>query len=324
MPDDATQTPGLIALDWGTSSLRAWLLDATGAVLDSRSGPWGIMQVPRGGFAVRFTAVTAEWRARWPGLPAIAAGMVGSAQGWVEVPYCPLPAGPRELASRLERIRDADLAVVPGLVQNGLVQDGGAVAPDVMRGEETQVVGALTRHPALQAHARLIMPGTHSKWVDVTDGRVVRFTTWMTGEVFAVLRHHSILGRLAPEDAPAAEAAFLQGVDAARDAAAGVTSRLFSARALVLTGRLQAGESLEYLSGLLIGDEIKGALQDQAADDGVKDAKLTLIGDAALCRRYHQALVRFGAPAPDILDNTAPWGLWRIAAAAGLLPAGSG
>jgi 2-dehydro-3-deoxygalactonokinase len=245
--------------------------------------------------------------------------MVGSAQGWVEVPYCPLPAGPTELATRLVRIREADLAIVPGLVQ-----DGGGATPDVMRGEETQIAGALARHPALQARARLVMPGTHSKWVEVTDGRVVRFTTWMTGEVFGVLRQHSILGRLAPNDAPAAEAAFLQGVDAARDATAGVASRLFSARALVLTGRLPAEESLEYLSGLLIGDEIKGALQDQAVADGARNAKLTLIGDAALCRRYRQALARFGAPAPEILDNTAPWGLWRIAAAAGLVPAHDG
>jgi 2-dehydro-3-deoxygalactonokinase len=168
------------------------------------------------------------------------------------------------------------------------------------------------------------MPGTHSKWVEVTDGRIVRFTTWMTGEVFAVLRQHSILGRLAPANAfggPASEAAFLQGVDAARDAAAGAASPLFSARARVLTGRLRAEDSLEYLSGLLIGDEIKGAVGGALGHDAVP--KLMLIGEPGLCGRYRLALARFSVPAPDILDNTAPAGLWRIATAAGLLQAGA-
>jgi 2-dehydro-3-deoxygalactonokinase len=323
MPTGSLPPASLIALDWGTSALRAYLLDAAGAVLDRRSGPWGIMQVPPDGFGARFDAITAEWRQRWPGLPAIAAGMIGSAQGWTEAPYCPLPAGAAELARRLAPVAGAGLVIVPGLMQGGGAGDthGGSAGfpaagdPDVMRGEETQIVGALDLRPALHRRARLVMPGTHCKWVEIAEGRIVRFATYMTGELFAVLRQHSILGRLARPDVPPGDGAFLRGVEAARDAPGGATSRLFSARALVLTGHMRPEDSLDYLSGLLIGDEIRTAL----AQGGADNLPVTLIGEAALCGRYDAALKRFGVSVTDILDNTAPAGLWRIAARSGML-----
>jgi 2-dehydro-3-deoxygalactonokinase len=305
----ASRKPALIALDWGTTSLRAYLLGPDGAVLDSRSAPQGIMQVPGGDFAAVFEAVTGEWRRRWPNLRSIAAGMIGSAQGWVEAPYLPCPAGPEELAGGLVPVPGGALLVVPGVAQYG-------GAPNVMRGEETQIAGALALDPALRGGSLLVMPGTHSKWVSIEQGRIARFDTYMTGELFAVLRGHSILGRFARdlpravEDA-AADAAFLRGVRAVREGGH-VAPLLFSARALVLTDGLRPELSLDYLSGLLIGEELLCGLRDRP--EGV-----VLIGDPALCRRYREALALLGASKVREIENAAIAGLWRIAVQAGLV-----
>ena len=164
--------PALVALDWGTTSLRAWLLDGRGRVLDSARAPRGVMQVAGGDFAGALGDVTAAW----PSLPAIAAGMVGSAQGWVEAPYLPCPASPGDLAGALVQAPGRELWIVPGVLRPG-------DHPDVMRGEETQIAGALALRPDLAADARLVLPGTHSKWARVSAGRVASFTTYMTGEV---------------------------------------------------------------------------------------------------------------------------------------------
>ena len=303
------RSPALIALDWGTSSLRAYLLGPDGAVLDSRSAPQGIMQVPGGDFAAVFEAVTGEWRRRWPELRSIAAGMIGSAQGWVEAPYLPCPAGPEELAGGLVPVPGGALLVVPGVARYG-------EAPNVMRGEETQIAGALALDPALGEGSLLVMPGTHSKWVSIEQGRIARFDTYMTGELFAVLRGHSILGRFArdlpkPAEDAAADAAFLRGVRAVREGGH-VAPLLFSARALVLTGGLRPELSLDYLSGLLIGEELLCGLRDRT--EGV-----VLIGDPALCRRYREALALLGVSEVREIGNAAIAGLWRIAVQAGLV-----
>jgi 2-dehydro-3-deoxygalactonokinase len=157
----------------------------------------------------------------------------------------------------------------------------------------------------------LVLPGTHSKWAHVVDGRVQRFTTFMTGELFDVLRTHSILGRPArearrsPNDADAA-AAFARGVLAARDADGGLARSLFSVRALVLAGQVDAACSLDYLSGLLIGDEVRNGLAEG-------DRPRALIGDPALCARYVAALELFGVEVAPIVADAAPDGLWTIA-----------
>jgi 2-dehydro-3-deoxygalactonokinase len=305
-------TPRLVALDWGTSSLRAYLLGADGAVLDSARADEGIMQLAGGDFAGAFERIAGAWRRRWPGLPALAAGMIGSAQGWVEAPYLPCPAGAEDLATALTAVPGDALLVVPGVAQL-------APVPNVMRGEEAQVFGALALRPELAGRGRLLLPGTHAKWVTVADGRITGFETYMTGELFAVLRSHSILGRFAPDGAPApsaaaGDAAFLRGVAAAR-AGDGIAGLLFSARALVLTGGLAPGESLDYLSGLLIGDEIRAARPDPATP-------LLLVGDPALCARYARALAAFGVTdAAEVAEATVT-GLWRIACVAGLVANG--
>ena len=183
--------PRLLALDWGTSVLRAYLLGDDGAVLEERRKPWGIMRLPEGGFVGALQGIAGDWRAAAPGLSTIACGMVGSVQGLCEAPYARCPAGGEALASALlavDVVAGWRMHIVPGVRRDG-------ERPDVMRGEETQVMGVLARAPQFASRATLVMPGTHSKWVQVQEGRIVDFQTYMTGELFAVLSEHSILGR---------------------------------------------------------------------------------------------------------------------------------
>ncbi|MBB3104620.1 2-dehydro-3-deoxygalactonokinase [Azomonas macrocytogenes] len=303
-------TPYLIGLDWGTSSLRAYLLGEGGRVLQTRAEPWGILHVPDGNFPRAFATLVGDWRTRWPDLPAIAAGMIGSAQGWQEVPYVECPADAARLVSGLQRIASGDgrfLYLVPGVLD-------GSPLPNVLRGEETQLFGALQLLPELAAEALLVLPGTHSKWVTVTDSAIRHFATYMTGELFAVLRDHSILGRPAREqDSRASPAAFVRGLDVAREKP--VAGSLFSTRSLVLTRRLAVEESLDYLSGLLIGEELRCALDTL----GNACPPLVLIGDGVLCQRYREALLHFGVDNVRILEQAGSAGLWRIASDAGLL-----
>ena len=308
----------LLALDWGTSSLRAYLLGDGGAVLVSRHQPWGILQLPEGGFPAALQRLAGDWLAATPGLPVLASGMVGSAQGWREVAYAGCPADESALAAQLlhfEALPGVPLHIVPGVRVDG-------ERPDVMRGEETQVIGLLSRQPALVARCSLLMPGTHSKWVQVQGGAIIGLHTYMTGELYALLAQHSILGRPAREAASAMasdaapDAAFERGVAAARTHVAGAMPLLFSVRTLVLTGQLAAVDSLQYLSGLLLGDEIRCALQ---ADTGPGAVLRVLVGDAALCERYRRALAQFGVPSSVAEEGAAAAGLWRIACRAGLL-----
>ena len=305
----ASSTPGLIGLDWGTTNLRVYLLGEGGRVLDTATAAAGVMGVAEGGFGAALRSATGEWKARWPALNSLACGMVGSRQGWVEAPYVPCPAGIEELARGLATTPGGELLIVPGAARQG-------EQPDVMRGEETQVAGWLTLHPGRAGRARLVLPGTHSKWVEVEDGRITGFTTYMTGEVFGVLRAHSILGRIAEGPRPSeaeARGAFARGVEAVRTGGH-AAPLLFSARSLVLTGGLRAELALDYLSGLLIGEELVCALAAGGRD-------LALIGDPALCGRYVLALSLLrleGVPVVTDAEATAA-GLWHIALGAGLL-----
>jgi len=309
------RTRGLVALDWGTSSLRAWRLSDAGVVLGARHEDWGIMHLPEGGFPAAFAAITQDWLASGHMVPAIACGMVGSRQGWREAAYVPTPAGLAQLSDGLLRL-DAGGGMLLHLVP-GVLETNDPAAPDVMRGEETQALGALSR---LGGDALLVLPGTHSKWARLRDERLVSFRTLMTGELFALLRRHSILGRglaEAPEATPfAREAAFRDGVLAAH--AHGALARLFQARALSLTGQIEAGCVADYLSGLLIGEELRLAAADMASA-----ARIAITGDAALCERYRRAFAIIEAPEPEPIPDTALDGLLRIAVQAGLLPAPS-
>jgi len=297
----------LIALDWGTSHLRAGLLDAAGQVLELRRSAHGIRALPEGGF----DAALAEITRGWPQCPRLACGMVGARDGWREMPYLDIPVAAGEVAVALGEISAADghpLLLVPGLRQRQ--------RPDVMRGEETQVLGALALEPTLAARVTLVLPGTHCKWVMLHDGRVVDFRTAMTGELFAWLSAHSTLagGRL-PQTGVGAR--FVDGVREARESgSAGGLSRLFRARALRLDGRLAEEEVSGWLSGLLIGEEIRSVLAEPGFTLGMP---VRLIGDPVLCGYYRRALAEFSVVSEGEAVETVMSGLWWIARESGMV-----
>jgi 2-dehydro-3-deoxygalactonokinase len=316
----SASTPALIALDWGTTSLRAYLLGGDGLALDTRASSAGIMKLPAGGFDQAFEETCGAWLDAHPHLPVIAAGMVGSAQGWVEAPYVETPAGADALVAGIVKVKTARgvvVHVVPGVLEPGTL-------PNVMRGEETQIFGALASEPALGATGALIgLPGTHAKWAFVGHDRIERFYTFMTGETFGALRDHTILGRTMHPSATHDESAFIRGVDTARDAGhPGLLATIFSTRTLGLTGQLTAEQQSDYLSGLLIGHELRGLNEVMAREQSVLAGKtLRLIGNDALCDRYRAALARFGCHDARTVAHATERGLYRIAAQAGLVAA---
>ncbi|MEO8115347.1 MAG: 2-dehydro-3-deoxygalactonokinase [Phenylobacterium sp.] len=279
-------TAALLACDWGTTNLRAWTLDAGGKVVVSQDFALGVSKLAPGEAAARFVD---EVRPALDAveLPAILCGMVGSNLGWTVVPYVDCPAGIAELAGSLTPVeaKGGPVRIVPGTRAPGLTD-----APDVMRGEETQLMGWLAQHPE-RARGRQVVchPGTHAKWMLVEDGRLVRFITAMTGELFAVLGRHSVL----KSDAPAEdEAAFDAGVAAAGDGGA-LAARLFTARARVVGGGEPAESTPSYLSGLLIGAEVAAMPGLLGLADG---APVSLLGDDGLCRWYRRAFDHRGRP----------------------------
>lgn len=286
----------LVALDWGTSSLRGALLAADGYVIEERSFARGILTVEKGGFEAVFEICFADWMQ--PGTLCLIAGMAGSQQGWLEAPYCPCPAGFADVAGQLAWIDENRIAIVPGL---SIVVKG---IPDVMRGEETQVFGALQLLGLRDV--RIVLPGTHSKWVTVTNSRITNFSTWMTGEMYALLSQNSILARTLPSsDTAHNDASFEQGVACALRGD-GLLHTAFSARTLSLFKRMTADELSSYLSGLVIGEELKG-------QHLTRGETLVLIGEPELCLRYGQALALLGVKTTSI-GSQATWsGLKTIA-----------
>ena len=297
----------LLAIDWGTSSARAYALDARGAVIDERSAPLGVQRVTDGRFADALAKLCGD--ALSARVPAIACGMIGSRQGWIEAPYRDCPAGIDAIAGALTRVPDTPLLIVPGLV----VRDAAGV-PDLMRGEETQIIGALDDSDGRGIY---VLPGTHSKWA-IADARAIEnFASFMTGELYGVLREHSILGRLAGDGSD--EVAFDRGVEASLRGGGALIHDLFSTRTLALTGALASDGVGDYLSGLLVGAEIAAA-RAWAARNASDRAKVTLVGAQALCERYAHALELAGIDATQGPAAAAARGLWRIAQRAGLVP----
>ncbi len=300
----------LVAIDWGTSAARAYMLDARGAVVAERSLPLGIQRIADGKFAEALAALCGNDLP--PSVPLLASGMIGSRQGWVDAPYCECPAGFDAIAASLTPVPGATLRIVPGL----LCRDTGDV-PDVMRGEETQIFGAIV-DPGRNRNV-VVLPGTHSKWAIVGENGIERFMTFMTGEMYAVLREHSILGRLASADARSSDPeALARGVRLSLRDNAALSHDLFSARTLALTGRLASAGVADYLSGLLLGAEIAAA-HKWLAKHQLDPVTVTLIGDALLCERYQRALHLAGTNALLGPADAAARGLWRIATHAGLL-----
>lgn len=301
----------LIALDWGSTSLRAMRLGAGGEILEQRSSDQGASTLHGGPSA--FVAALDALISDWHGLdaPLLACGMVGSAHGWREVPYAEAPADASLLRAAALDVdwRGRAIGLLPGLRCSN--RRG---VPDLMRGEETQVIGALQLRPELATRSLFVLPGTHSKWAAVREGRVQAFATQMSGELYALLRQHSVLGRLMPAGAlPAHAGGFAAGVSAVRDAGeAGLLHQLFSVRSLGLSQQLPAEALPDYLSGLLIGHELRAGLAWRQAA-GLAGAPMQLVGEPALCERYATALVMFGQTCLPPLPNTAAAGLWALA-----------
>jgi 2-dehydro-3-deoxygalactonokinase len=290
----------LIAIDWGTSSLRGARLDAHGEVLEERASARGILSVPAGGFEAVFDELFGDWM-QPPGALALIAGMAGSRQGWIEAPYCACPASLAEVAAQLAWAVPGRVAIVPGLSCER------AGVPDVMRGEEAQVFGAL-RLLGLE-RGTLVLPGTHSKWVQAEGGRIAAFATSMTGEFYALLRRHSILARTLPVDDDAFEPqAFDAGIAHALRSP-GLLQSAFSARTLALFERQPLAHRTSYLSGLVIGEE----LRTRALHGG---EQVIVVGADALTQRYERALAALGVQV-RVIGSQAAWrGLFEIARSA--------
>jgi 2-dehydro-3-deoxygalactonokinase len=272
--------PAVLACDWGTTNLRAWVVGDDGKVVRSRDFPLGVAKLAPGEAAKRFRdevrpGLVAE------DLPAILCGMIGSTLGWAVADYLPCPAGVDELRGSLLQVEGGrhPVYIVPGLRCAGPTG-----ASDVMRGEETQAIGWIARAEE-RRHGRWIVchPGTHAKWIEIIDGRVTRFVTAMTGELFAVMSHHSVLKTDAQADDPVA---FDEGLAAAGDGSA-LATRLFSARARVVADGKPEGSAAAYLSGLLIGAEVASAPGLLGISP---DTTIALVGEPGLCRWYARAL----------------------------------
>jgi 2-dehydro-3-deoxygalactonokinase len=280
-----------IAIDWGTSRLRAWAMRGGEAAAEARSDD-GMARVPAGGFEAALLALVEPWLGAGP-VDVVACGMVGAREGWAEAPYravpcAPLGALPAPLAGTDPRLR---LRILPGLSQT-------RPQPDVMRGEETQIAGALAELGA-GWDGVICLPGTHSKWVEISAGEVVSFATFLTGELFALLSERSILARSVPTGPldPDAwdEAAFAAAVDEAISRPERAFSRLFPLRAADLLGR-PGPEPRAALSGLLLGAELA------AARPWWLGRELAVVGGALPSRVYARALATQGV-APRQIDG---------------------
>jgi 2-dehydro-3-deoxygalactonokinase len=289
----------MIGIDWGTSSLRAYLFAQDGSIAQRRETPRGILTVTPGGFPDTLRAVAGDW-IQGGEHQVLMCGMVGSRQGWLEAPYLPCPAGLDGLAAAARAVPfpDARVLVLPGLT----CRDRHGVA-EVMRGEETQILGAALGN----AEVTVCLPGSHSKWARVKDGGVLDFATYFTGETFAALSAHTILARMMNPSLSHHPGGFARGLARSRQGG-GLLRHLFGLRAAALFDELQEDEAASYLSGLLIGHEVAAALEDGVAPP------VLLIGAERLTQRYATALDSFGIPHRQADRDAAAHGLWRVAA----------
>lgn len=258
---------GFIAIDWGTTNRRAYLIGADGVQADEMEDDQGILSVASG----QFHQEVQEVRARLGDRPLLMGGMIGSNRGWVEAPYVACPAGLSNLAEHLRWIEGGRAAIVPGVSY----VDGARA--DVMRGEEIQVLGAVAAG-MISGDATVYHPGTHNKWIVVEDGRIVSFRTIMTGELFSLLRGHSILADLLGGEV-ALDDAFVAGAKhgLAQD---DLVAELFSIRARVLLGQAERADAASYASGLLIGNDVRVGLRS------ARDGEIVVMGRPELTGLY--------------------------------------
>ncbi|WP_282159345.1 2-dehydro-3-deoxygalactonokinase [Shimia thalassica] len=295
----------LIGLDWGTSSLRAFLIGADGDVLDEISTSQGIMHVKGRDFDAAFHGLIQNWHSAAP-LPVIASGMITSRNGWQETPYVSVPAGKDALAHALVPFTSSKgipVHFVTGMTAN---HNG---APDVMRGEETQIIGAAAMG---LGDGLYVLPGTHSKWLVVENGGIEDYKTYMTGELFGAIKNHTILGTFM-EEGPFNKEGFVIGVNAGLSAGADLLHTLFHVRTMPLFDKITPEMTADYLSGMLIGAEIASGTA------GGGDQPVTLVGRGDLTDRYEIALSIAGRESRRAPENICARGHFEIAKSAGLL-----
>ena len=289
----------LIALDWGTTNVRAALLGKNRVVYEERHAESGIGQLSKKQFGQRFE----ELISGWPKVPAIAAGMIGSRQGWMEASYLACPTGINGLGNSLTLFLhdNRPIAIVPGLKMDTVERK------DVMRGEETQIAGLLSIQPDFTG--TVVLPGTHSKWVRLKGGVIEKFTTYMTGEVFYALSEHTILRhsvevKQSEQVCPGRDIdlAFQQAVADVFSTMGSIGSRLFALRAQALLTNAENALSKEMLSGLLIGSEFH-----DAAQDGYDLQNFTIIASGGLLKRYGKAAAVLAATVESHDGNSLIW-----------------
>ena len=280
-------TAVLVAIDWGTSNRRAYLLSDNGKILETRKDHLGILNVKNGAFDVAFDRLVGDWLVPSNNtMPVLMSGMVGSRQGWVEASYVYCPAAIDDLTS--------NLVSVPGMknvwIVPGICLEPNGERRDVMRGEEVQVFGGLAITSG--SSGTLCLPGTHSKWIKARKSQLVDFATAMTGEVFHVMCNHSILGALMEKDSYMHhESAFARGIDSARQPG-GLLNHMFTLRADGLFGVTMEDQQKSYLSGLLIGHEITGMEERGFAGS----SEVFVIGAGYLTKIYGEAFEHLGYP----------------------------
>lgn len=276
---------GFIAVDWGTTNRRAYLVEKGGLHIDEFEDAQGILSIERGGFE----AAVRQVRERLGDRPMLLAGMIGSNRGWIEAPYVACPAGLDDLARGIVRADDQTL-IVPGVCYS----NGRA---DVMRGEEVQILGAAAAGQ-IPNDCFVCHPGTHNKWIRVSGGRIERFRTVMTGELFNLLKERSILSGLLEKKAEADDA-FCAGVGRTLSGS-GITAELFGARADFLLDRLDRSEGASFISGLLIGEDVRVGLSENRGISPV-----VVMGRPDLTGLYTAALEITGVATEEIAGEGA-------------------
>lgn len=296
----------LLALDWGTTSFRAYLFDSDKNLVETRSADAGIMLV-NDGFEKVYYQQIGDWLKQYRDIQVIASGMITSKQGWVETPYLPCPASLGDLSKNLTRYETSHgnvIFFVPGVCQK-------SPTPNIMRGEETQMAG-MKSNSAMTA----VLPGTHSKWIRMEGDTIRYFSTFMTGEIFAALTQHTILGRLLTDGSdPEGFAAGVKDGYSGSEEAGGILSKLFGARAMPLLNLMNPDSIRDYISGLLLGTEIQEAIKSGFG----QHVTPVICGSAELAERYRAALELCSIQTELGEDELAASGLMRIACAANLL-----
>lgn len=279
---------GAIFADWGTTNRRAWAVGRDGTVLDQRKDDQGLLGVKDRAFEASFRGFIGDWLDKAPVAPVLMAGMVGSKLGWREAPYVATPARFAQLAENLIALPDLDghpIRIAPGLS----AREGGR--PDVMRGEECQLYGLWLQS---QARRLCVLPGTHSKWAEIRDGGLAGFRTYMTGELFSQLSNSGTLAQLMKPGAAHDEAAFRRGLAVSEGTSAGaLLNRMFSVRSLGLFAELPGEALASYLSGILIGAELRDATAGLSGT-------VAVIGSSRMTELYVSALDAIGVKAEPI------------------------